>query len=169
MGFHWGADHVSHWPQDIKDGIAMAQAVPNAKMTDEEEHTVPLVNGKTGEPILKFPTASTRRVNRRKLRHLLVRGIDVRFGKKLVRIDDHGSTLTAIFEDGSTAEGNIILGCDSGRFLPCIISFYYFSEGGRTLLPSRIQGHPSYPQTLLISQSSEQSSPVRPASGEDQP
>ncbi|KAI9693182.1 MAG: hypothetical protein M1822_005178 [Bathelium mastoideum] len=91
----------------------MSQNDPFSKMTYEEEHSIPLVNTKTGELLVRFPGESTRRVSRTKLRHLLSRGIDVQYGKKFERLDDQGGRITAFFEDGTTAEGNILIGCDS--------------------------------------------------------
>ena len=114
MAFHWGTNYVDHWPQNIKDDLPMAQNDPFSKMTHEEEHLLPIVNIKTGELLVRFPGPSTRRVSRTKMRLLLSRGIDIQYGKRFVNLDDHGDGVTAFFDDGTSAQGSILVGCDSG-------------------------------------------------------
>ena len=38
--------------------------------------------------------------------------IPVHFGKRLAGVQMNGATVTAVFEDGSTAEGDVLIGCD---------------------------------------------------------
>ena len=78
MALHWGGQYIEHWPEDIQKDLKTAQNDPDAVMTDEEEHHIPLVHGKTGDVLFGAPATSTRRVSRTKLRLLLSRGIDVR-------------------------------------------------------------------------------------------
>ena len=54
------------------------------------------------------------RVNRKRLRSLLLTGLLVQWGKKLVRVDEDrtASTVTAHFEDGTTATGGLLVGAD---------------------------------------------------------
>ncbi|KAJ3915164.1 hypothetical protein F5877DRAFT_70107 [Lentinula edodes] len=40
------------------------------------------------------------------------RGIPVYFGKKLVDVDQNGDRVNAVFEDGTIAEGDLVVGCD---------------------------------------------------------
>ncbi|KAJ3902112.1 FAD/NAD-P-binding domain-containing protein [Lentinula edodes] len=40
------------------------------------------------------------------------RGIPVYFGKKVVGVDESGDRVSAVFEDGMTAEGDLLVGCD---------------------------------------------------------
>ena len=120
MAFHWGGAFVKHWPQDIIDEVPMAQNDPNVEMTDQQEHEVPFYNGKTGEILTRFRTTSTRRISRTKLRLLLSRGIDVRYGKRFVKLERHEDGVTAYFEDGSTAKGSMLVGCDSCKFI-CLL------------------------------------------------
>ena len=77
MALHWGAEYIKHWPQEIQDNLKTAQNDPDAVMTDEQEHTIPMIDGKTGDVLFKFPAASTRRVSRTRLRLLLSKGIDI--------------------------------------------------------------------------------------------
>ncbi|KAI9684932.1 MAG: hypothetical protein M1822_005581 [Bathelium mastoideum] len=115
MALHWGSQYTKHWPVEIQQDLKSAQNDPDAVMTDEQEKAFPLINGATGEVFMRAPAASTRRVSRTKLRLLLSRGVDVRYGKKFVRLDDDGTTITAYFEDGSSAKGACLVGCDSAK------------------------------------------------------
>lgn len=83
MALHWGGEFIKHWPENIQQDIKCAQNDPDAVMTDEQEHTIPMVNGKTGDILFKAPMASTRRVSRTKLRLLLSRGINVQVSDRL--------------------------------------------------------------------------------------
>ncbi|KAL9074951.1 MAG: hypothetical protein Q9157_004180 [Trypethelium eluteriae] len=115
MALHWGGAYIKHWPEEIQQDLSSAHNDPNAVMTEEQEHTIPMVNGKTGDRLFRIAADSTRRVSRTKLRLLLSRGIDVQYGKKLLRVDEHHDTITAHFEDGSSAEGTCLVGCDGVR------------------------------------------------------
>lgn len=42
-------------------------------------------------------------------------GIPFRFGKRLLRIEDDGRIVTAWFEDGTTDQGDLLIGCDGLR------------------------------------------------------
>jgi hypothetical protein len=54
-----------------------------------------------------------RRVSRRKPRSLCAEDIDVKWGKTLERVEYHrnGQEIIAYFEDGSSYQGNILVGC----------------------------------------------------------
>ncbi|CAK7209979.1 hypothetical protein SCUCBS95973_000632 [Sporothrix curviconia] len=54
------------------------------------------------------------RVNRKRLRSLLMTGVPVQWGKKLVRVDEDrvASTVTAHFDDGTSATGGLLVGAD---------------------------------------------------------
>ncbi|CAK7231533.1 hypothetical protein SBRCBS47491_007963 [Sporothrix bragantina] len=54
------------------------------------------------------------RVNRKKLRSLLLTGVPVQWGKKVVRVDEDrtATTVTAHFEDGTSATGGLLVGAD---------------------------------------------------------
>lgn len=54
------------------------------------------------------------RANRQKLRALLLTGLDVQWGKKLARIEEDRAThtVTAYFDDGSSATGDLLVGAD---------------------------------------------------------
>lgn len=78
MVLHWGADFVQHWPEIKARLWKDTQVDPNLVMNDEDETSVPFMNGKTGDVVLRFPISTTRRVSRTKLRNFLSRGIEVK-------------------------------------------------------------------------------------------
>ncbi|MCC5577275.1 FAD-dependent monooxygenase [Microtetraspora sp. AC03309] len=73
------------------------------------------------------PVAAHRSVNRYTLRRILLQKLDdiVRFGKECIGYERHGdNAVTVRFADGSTAEGNLLIGAEGGhsairaQFLP---------------------------------------------------
>jgi salicylate hydroxylase len=60
---------------------------------------------------------SSLRIRRRDLQQLLLSavieaGVDVHYGKKLTGVEQGVDSITAIFEDGTSASGDFLLGCD---------------------------------------------------------
>ena len=51
---------------------------------------------------------------RSEMRCLLSEGIDIKWNKRLVRFEDNGDQVVAFFEDGSHANGDLLVGCDGG-------------------------------------------------------
>lgn len=61
--------------------------------------------------------------NRARLRAWLATDLDIRFGKKAVRICEIDEAVTVHFSDGSSATGDMLVGADgSGSFGRCSIS-----------------------------------------------
>lgn len=56
-------------------------------------------------------------VSRMTLRQVLLTGVEdiVRFGKVFTHYEDHGNTVTAYFEDGSSATGRMLIGADGAN------------------------------------------------------
>ncbi|KEQ97427.1 hypothetical protein AUEXF2481DRAFT_37948, partial [Aureobasidium subglaciale EXF-2481] len=76
-----------------------------------------MYNGLTGE-IMKDVLIAGKivRVSRRKLRIFVAEGVDVKYNHSLVGIQyDDDNTVTAVFADGSTETGLLIVGADG----PC--------------------------------------------------
>ncbi len=79
----------------------------------------------TDEPAAD-PAQSSHAVDRITLRQLLLSGLDdsVHFGKTFTRYEQHGDKVTAFFEDGSSATGDLLVGADGAnsavrrQFLP---------------------------------------------------
>lgn len=116
MALHWGAEYLSKClPEDIMEDIRSIESDPGLHMTPEQEKSFPFVNGKTGEIIVQVPGESTRRASRAKVRRLLSRGMDVRYRKRLKKIDNDGKDITVYFEDGTSTKGNLLVGCDGAK------------------------------------------------------
>ncbi|MGH3766483.1 MAG: FAD-dependent oxidoreductase [Pseudonocardiaceae bacterium] len=72
------------------------------------------------------PAQSSHAVDRITLRQLLLSGLDgsVHFGKTFTHYEQHGSKVTAFFDDGSSATGDLLVGADGAnsavrrQFLP---------------------------------------------------
>lgn len=72
------------------------------------------INLETLEPKFRIPSNERRRVNREKLRRVLMRGLSdkVHWNKALADIQESEDGVTAIFADGSQAKGAIIVGAE---------------------------------------------------------
>jgi 2-polyprenyl-6-methoxyphenol hydroxylase-like FAD-dependent oxidoreductase len=68
------------------------------------------------EPFFSIPQGKDLVVQflRSELRGLLQEGIDIQWGKRLVKFEDQGNQVTAHFEDGTHTEGDLLVGCDGG-------------------------------------------------------
>ena len=51
---------------------------------------------------------------RSELRSFLQEGVDIEWNKRLVMFEDNGDQVIAHFEDGSSSNGDILVGCDGG-------------------------------------------------------
>lgn len=78
------------------------------------------INAQTLEPKFKIPPNERRRVNREKLRRVLLKGVEehVHWSKRLVTIDAATTTLdgiTAVFEDGTSVTGALLIGAEGSN------------------------------------------------------
>ena len=55
------------------------------------------------------------RANRRRMRDWLMQNIDVKFNKRLLRVEEHGDKVTAHFEDGTSATGDFLVSSEGTR------------------------------------------------------
>lgn len=65
--------------------------------------------------VVSDETGKIIRSNRKKLRTWLMQNIDVRFHKRLLRVEEHGDKVTAYFEDGTSATGDFLVGAEGTR------------------------------------------------------
>ncbi|KAG9186309.1 hypothetical protein G6011_02865 [Alternaria panax] len=115
MTLHWGSSHIaSCLPSELADRFHEAFADPTqdpASVTG-----LPIYNGKTGEFIIEMAAEKPCRVSRRKMRSLFSEGLDIQYGKKFasaaVKLD---GKVSITFEDGSTATGDVLVGCDGAK------------------------------------------------------
>lgn len=116
MGLHWGAPILRTLiPPESWSRIQSVQVDPN--IATKELDTLTFLNGKTGSPMAAAEIDNFYRLKRSKLRSLLSENLDLRFGKRLDRIEysEDRKTVTAIFEDGSSETGCLIVGADGAR------------------------------------------------------
>lgn len=112
---HWGQEYMQKClPEDLWKRRAEMWVDP---WDDYESHSASLIwNGKTGEEIMR-PSAvkGTVRVSRRKVRVFLSQGLDIEYSKRLVEVTTQDDKVMAHFEDGTSATGSLLIGCDGGR------------------------------------------------------
>ena len=62
------------------------------------------------------------RVERAKLRDWLAHNLDIEYGKRFQRFEEHEAGVTAFFEDGTSVAGSVLVGADGtntvGKFRP---------------------------------------------------
>ena len=71
------------------------------------------------EPFFHVPQGQDSAVQflRSEFRSLLQEGVPIQWNKRLVTFEDNGDQVTAYFEDGSSATGDLLVGCDGGKSL----------------------------------------------------
>ncbi|EMT67394.1 hypothetical protein NOF04DRAFT_9914 [Fusarium oxysporum II5] len=75
------------------------------------------INLETLEPKFLIPPGDRRRVNREKLRKVLLKSVsdNVNWNKRLASIEERDDGVVAMFEDGSRAEGSLIVGVEGSN------------------------------------------------------
>ncbi|CAF3568889.1 unnamed protein product [Fusarium graminearum] len=75
------------------------------------------INLETLEPKFLIPPGDRRRVNREKMRNVLLESVSehVTWNKRLASIQEHDDQAIAIFEDGSQVEGSLIVGVEGSN------------------------------------------------------
>ncbi|KAK6365362.1 hypothetical protein LTS17_011334 [Exophiala oligosperma] len=113
MSVQWGLPMLADClPKELFDRIYTAAVDPNFEPPDPG--VLPTYNGQTGELMKNIPLLRMYRVSRRRFRKLCSEDIDIQYGKMLTDIayDDGESTVTAVFQDGTKATGNMLIGAD---------------------------------------------------------
>ncbi|TFL07770.1 hypothetical protein BDV98DRAFT_36916 [Pterulicium gracile] len=118
MGIYWSRPLLEQiLSPETFSLLQQATADPTLDHLDEKTGIIPLHNGETGEWIHDIKLDWPLRLSRCKIRKLLCEGLNVQWGKFLDKIDmcQDGSCVTAIFQDGTSATGTMIVACDGGR------------------------------------------------------
>ncbi|KAL6875066.1 FAD/NAD(P)-binding domain-containing protein [Trichoderma novae-zelandiae] len=131
---HWALrflnDILDEETLDAMDGV---QVDPEVGRNDNGNFI--FINLKTRETKFRIPPNPRRRVNREKLRKMLLRDVadHVRWGKKLADIrvsDDDDEGVTATFADGTSATGRMLVGAEGSN-----------SQTRRFLVPDGYRNH----------------------------
>ncbi|CAL8584300.1 hypothetical protein XPA_009904 [Xanthoria parietina] len=101
--------------EDISSRIPTVLVDPIRGFSDQD--VFPIINGQTGEILMKLPTPNVVRLNRSKFRALIAEGLDIQYGKRLRDIQCPSGTDTVIvhFEDNTTVTGNLLIGADGAN------------------------------------------------------
>lgn len=94
------------------------------------------------EPYFKVPQGHDAAVQflRAELRELLQEGVEIKWNKRLVAFEDNGNRVMAHFEDGSCAEGDLLVGCDGSSSSVRELMPKVYGKGVQSL-PNVIQSH----------------------------
>jgi 2-polyprenyl-6-methoxyphenol hydroxylase-like FAD-dependent oxidoreductase len=116
MGLHWGVPILkSLLPDESAANLQTVQVDPNTPTKPID--ILQFLNGSDGTVLSAPEIPNFYRLRRSQLRALMARGLDIRFGKKLVHIvyEHDGKHATAEFDDGSKESGVLIIGVDGAR------------------------------------------------------
>lgn len=134
---HWALETFkSLIPEELAVKIYEAQVRPKFHLADTG--TFKYINGSTGETIFSIPPSLRLRVRREQVRRILLNGINVNWGCKLVSLDSTQDGVTAICEGGRQFSGNILLGCDGANSM--VRRNLCHKEGELNKLPFRFCG-----------------------------
>lgn len=130
MGLHWGAKHLEALlSEDAWSRIQSVQTDPNVPM---KAYDLRFLNAQTGEEMGSTFIEPHHRLRRSKVRQLLVEGVPVQYGKHFsgATFDEVEGTVTARFDDGTSAHGRLLVGADGSH-----------SAVRSSLLPPGSDGH----------------------------
>ncbi|PVH79821.1 FAD/NAD(P)-binding domain-containing protein [Cadophora sp. DSE1049] len=116
MGLHWGVPILkSLIPDSSSAQLQSVQVDPHTPTKPID--TLAFLNGATGEIMNAPEIPNFHRLRRSKLRNLLSRDLDIRWNKRLkdMVFEQDGQSVTAMFEDGETITGKLIIGADGAR------------------------------------------------------
>ncbi|EEA19340.1 hypothetical protein TMatcc_009474 [Talaromyces marneffei ATCC 18224] len=114
LTFHWGLPALKELlPEELYERLGECNVNPNAQDAGKYR----FLDLKTGESLhaATFPKTGRLRVIRSKLRTLLATGIDIEWSKRCVDITTGSGGATISFEDGTTAEGWLLVASDGSN------------------------------------------------------
>ncbi|KAL8731725.1 MAG: hypothetical protein Q9181_004193 [Wetmoreana brouardii] len=114
LAIHWSLPTLKGiLPDNLSQRLTEAQCDPS----HQDDHSVQIYNSSTNELLKEISSADMKRLSRRKLRSLCIEGLDVKWGKTLTNLSygEDGKGVTAHFADGSSYEGDLVLGADGPR------------------------------------------------------
>ncbi|KAF2133040.1 FAD/NAD(P)-binding domain-containing protein [Dothidotthia symphoricarpi CBS 119687] len=116
MGLHWGGPALQSLM--LPESWARLQEVQvDPHVPTKALDTLNWLQGDTGESLAAFTFGPFYRLRRSKLRALLSQGLDIQYDKRLASITyaHDGQSVTAHFDDGTSATGRLLAGADGAR------------------------------------------------------
>ncbi|KAK6386001.1 hypothetical protein LTS17_001575 [Exophiala oligosperma] len=118
---HWAVEFMQLYPDDMEEKLRSAQVVVR-KNTGLQEH-VEFHDGETGRVFKHIPLGAAKRYSQKKVRQVLLEGIRVQvdfhlngqYNKELTSFNELENGIEAVFADGTTARGSILVACDGAR------------------------------------------------------
>ncbi|RFU27369.1 hypothetical protein B7463_g8973, partial [Scytalidium lignicola] len=118
LTLHWALEQfLDCLPEDAKAQLPGAW-VDKDSLESGNLGSFKLFNLQTGENPFFTPASKSprNRFAREKLREALMHKLDIQWSKNLTTIEHPSENeIVAIFEDGTTAKGNMLIGCDGSR------------------------------------------------------
>ncbi|KUJ13930.1 FAD/NAD(P)-binding domain-containing protein [Mollisia scopiformis] len=116
FSIHWGQNGLkSCLPEHLHPLIKAVQTDPS--YDNNENNSMPIYNGQTGELLNPNPVPFAWRVQRRKWLAMLQDGLDIKWGKRLQHIETSNNIVTITFEDGTKESGNLLVGAEGAHSL----------------------------------------------------
>ena len=94
-------------PIGVSNHLLPLDLEPQFRIYDEQKNLTASTEGKD----------TFIRANRRRLRQWLATNIDVKWDKRLSKVEETEDKVTAYFEDGTSATGDVLVGADGVRSL----------------------------------------------------
>ncbi|CBF71386.1 hypothetical protein AN6750.2 [Aspergillus nidulans FGSC A4] len=116
MGLHWGAESLQTlMPEAMWSRIQSIQVDPSTPTAEVD--CLKFLNGATGEVMATVPARKFYRLRRRKLRHLLSEGLDIRWNHRITAIEysGDGKYATAYFDGQTSVTASLVVGADGAR------------------------------------------------------
>lgn len=101
-------------PEDVLERLPETYVNSEAFKSGERGNFV-FFNLSTGEAKWKSPPAERIRVNRRLLRNLMLTELNLEWNKVLKKVVSDDDSVTAIFSDGTSVTGSMLVACDGAH------------------------------------------------------
>lgn len=149
LSLHWGKPLLKDLlPTEIYENLQSTQVNPFYDTPEEE--VLPIINGETGELLTKLQFGTNYRISRKRFRELCATNINIEFNKRLTCVETSASAVKVTFDDGNTATGDVLVGCDGARSKA---REYLFGKGKadvKTLPYEAYFVNPRYPAEIAL-------------------
>jgi len=102
-------------PEELYDNLQICQPDPLLDAEEAGRKGVLIRDGASGEIKINAHFPVIRRLQIQKTKRALSKGLNIKYGKRLVDISMDSDGPTAHFEDGTSEKGSVIIGADGGN------------------------------------------------------